>query len=409
MIQDIDETLSRLLVAELGRLPGCPVRDPEQITFAPPSEIEPVRDGEARVNLYLHDVRENVDMRDESFRTLRKPEEGLAGRRRGPVRLDLSYVVTIYAGDDPTTEHRLLSEVLGVFLRCLAAPVEHLAGSLEGKGPHALMLEVAQPEHLTNLDPPALWQALGGKLRPALSLVVNAPFDPFDTKWVRVVREAILGMGPAPGAPMSGAPVPASAARVSAAGLVLDQETEMPLLDAEVSVEEGAQQVWTDQRGFFCLTNLPPGSHTLRVRVAGYRRHEQRIEAPAPGRTDQLQPAVIALRRMTDEEAKEEEKKAAEEALNAPGLAPDGEHYRVSLSGRLRFPDGQTASFVPLRAGRQKTRTDADGIFALRDVPGDDRTLYAQVPGRGEVEVLLRGATATIAAPGARPDHKEGG
>lgn len=401
MIQDIDETLRRLLVAELGRVPGCPVRDPEQITFEPPAAAEAVRDGEAHVNLYLHDLRENVEMRDESFRVLRKPEEGMAGRRRGPVRLNVSYLVTVYASEDTAAEHRLLAEVLGVFLRCLVAPVEHLAGILEGQGPHTLLLEVAQPDHLANMDPPGLWQAMGGKLRPALSLVATAPFDPFDTKWIRVVREAILGMGPTPTAAMAGAPVPNSAARVSAAGIVLDQENEQPVVDAEVSVQGRGEQACTDERGFFCLTNLPSGGQTLSVRGRGYQRAEQHIEAPAPGRTDQLRPTVIALRRLSDAEAAAEEAASATEALNAPGLAENDRQYRVSLSGRLRFADGRTAGYIPLRVGRQRSRSDADGIFTFAEVPAQDQDLFAEVPGRGEVKVVLRGGAATITPPGA--------
>jgi hypothetical protein len=403
MIQDIDETLRRLLAAELIRTPGCPVRDREQITFDPPAEAEALRDGEARVNLYLHDLRENVELRDESYHLLRKPEEGLAGKRRGPVRLDVSYLVTVYAGDDPGSEHRLLADVLGVFLRCLATPVEHLAGALEGKGSNALLLEVAQPDHLANLDPPALWQSLGGKLRPALSLVVTAPFDPFDTKWTRVVREALLGSGPAPTAGMAGAPVPRSAARVSAAGIVLDGDSEAPIEGAAVRVAGRPEETETDERGFFCLMNLPPGAHTLNLWKRGFGRVEHAVEAPSPGRADQVQPTVIALRRLNDADAAAETAARAEEALNSPGLVEADREYHVSLSGRLRFTDGRSAGFIPLRVGRQKTRSDGDGVFYFSDLPaGGDRTLFAEVPGRGEVEVVSRGGAATIPPPAAR-------
>jgi len=402
MIQDIDETLSRLLVSELSRIPGCPIRDPGQITLDSPATAESIRDGEGRVNLYLHDLVENVSMRDESYRLIGKPEEGMLGRRRGPVRMDLSYLVTVYAGDEPAAEHRLLAEVLGVFLRCLAAPVKYLAGSLEGEGSHTLLMEIAQPDHRERTDPVSIWQAVGGKLRPALSLIVTAPFDPFDTKWMRVVREAVLGTGPVPMSGAPGAPVPASAARVSIAGIVLDQEGETPIIDAVVTVLGRPEEAITDDRGFFFLANLPPGAQTVYVDKRGYARLEHVAEVPPPGRTDRLQPAVIALRRLTDQEAADAEKEQAEAAINASGYAEGDHEYRISISGRLRFPDGRTASYIPLRAGRFKTRSDADGIFSFSDVPAGERTVYAEIPGRGEVEVVSRNGAATIPDP-ARP------
>src|SRR5689334_5394129 len=99
MITDVDETLRRLLTAELGRIPGCPVYEAEQISFEPPTEADAAQDGEARVNLYLADLRENLDLRDESLPIIKGAlAEMKAGLRRAPVRMDLTYLVTVHAG-----------------------------------------------------------------------------------------------------------------------------------------------------------------------------------------------------------------------------------------------------------------------------------------------------------------------
>ena len=45
MIDDLDTTLIRLLTFELERIPGCPVRDAEQITFESPVIAEMAQDG----------------------------------------------------------------------------------------------------------------------------------------------------------------------------------------------------------------------------------------------------------------------------------------------------------------------------------------------------------------------------
>src|SRR5579883_1494665 len=98
MIADIDETLRRMILTELASLPGCPIRDAAQVTFDHPSIAEGAQDGEARVNFYLMDIRENVDRRGEGLQVLRRPEEQKAGQKRIPVYIDLSYLVTAYAG-----------------------------------------------------------------------------------------------------------------------------------------------------------------------------------------------------------------------------------------------------------------------------------------------------------------------
>jgi hypothetical protein len=301
MLQDVDETLQRLLAAELAQTPGCPIFHPSQIAFDPPASAEAAQDGEAHVNLYLHDVRENLRLRDESYRTVRSPGKRMpfeVERRRAMVYLDLSYLVTVYAGDDPALEHRLLSDVLRVMLRYLAVPEQYLAGLLEGKGSNALLLAVAQPDHAAYTDPPGLWQALGGRLRPALSLVATGPFDPLETKWTKIVREAFLGMVPGTDPHTAPWPKDEDMNRV-VAGLVLDADNEEPLAEAEVSLEGMAATI-SDERGFFYLRGLPSGTHTLRVRRGGYGEAVYSFVTARAGDPEHLEPPIIGLRRLTD-------------------------------------------------------------------------------------------------------------
>lgn len=393
MLYDLDETLRDLLAAELERTPGCPIYDADQITFDPPGVAEAALDREAHVNLYLHDVRENLQLRDEGFRVSVKPEKGIAGIRRPPVILDLSYLVTVYAGEEPAAEHRLLSDVLGVLLRRLAVPEAHLQGVLRGLGPNAVALQTIQPDNETYKDPPGLWQALGGRLRPALGLLVTAPFDPFETKWTRIVREAALGFGPADMQNGRGErPGADKPTRVSVAGIVLDQATEQPVRGADVWAKNRPDdaRASTNERGFFFLLNQTPGALTLVVKSEGYREQEAPADVPPPGRPDQLQPVVVALRRLSDREFAQERAARRESAENAPAvLEPGRPARRASLSGRLLFPDGRPAAYVSVRAGQRRTSTDADGVYVFVDLPpssdGQTIAVFADVPGVGEV------------------------
>ncbi len=391
MIQDVDETLSALLSAELSRVPGCGITDRGQITFDPPGVAEGAAADSMRLNLYLHDVRENRSVRESGLRLTRKPGEDTVGVRRPPVNLDLSYLVTAYAGGDAAGEHRLLSEALGVLLRFQDVPGEYLRGVLEEQG---VTLAVAQPDHLASADPPALWQALGGRMRTALSLVVTAQFNPYETRWTKVVREMVIGVGL--GTPPHGPqrPLDVSSIRVSVAGVVLDQGAEAPLPGARVAVEGCPGEATTDAGGFFSLLNLPPGPHTLRVSRAGYRSREAQVVAPAPGHPEQLEPCVITLHPLGDAERALEAAARAAEARSLPGVADKGRLYHASLSGLLRREDGLPAAYVSVEAGGKRTTTDADGIYCFLDLPPGPHTITADLPGVG-----LREITPASAAP----------
>jgi hypothetical protein len=386
MIHDVDNAMSRLLATELARIPRCPVRDPEQITFDSPLIAEQAQDGEARVNLYLYDVRENRERREEGFR--RKPmnqQEQTVGVQRPPVQMDLLYLVTAHAGDDPPTEHRLLANVLGVLLRYDSVPAVHLAGDLTGQSDNSVSMAVAQPDHLA--DPASLWQALGGKIRPALTLLVTFPFDAHATIWTKVAREAVLALVRGAGEQEPGRPMGLSRVQASVAGIVVDQESGQPLLGVAVSAAGWEEEVTTDEQGFFCLLNLPPGPYTLHIVRRGWRALEYPVNVGPSGRLDQIEPTVIAMRRQDDEERAAAEAERGDAARNVPALMEAGRISRVSLTGTLRLPDGRPAAFIPVRIGAQRTATDAEGVYCFFDLLSGDQTVIAELPGYGDVEV----------------------
>jgi hypothetical protein len=340
MIADVDESLRRLLASELGLVPGCAVHHSAQVAFDPPAVAEAIGDGAARVNLYLHDVRENVDLRDEGFRSVRSTSRpgGEVGRKRAPVHLDLQYLLTVYAGDDSRSEHRLLTQVLGVLLRCLAVPPRYLNGSLAGLSGNAVRLQTAQPDALSAADTASLWQAVGGRMRPALQLKVTAPFDPFETQWTRGVREALFGLAPAEASaggastsstssgPNPAATVP-SKLSPSLGGIVLEGERETPLENVRVlyrpaSTSPGAspstsgasastfedwEEVQTDGRGIWAL-RVAPGEWSLKFEKAGFNTQEVQVLVPT-GAGEKAEPVVVAMRGL---EAAEKARRDAE-------------------------------------------------------------------------------------------------
>ena len=308
--------------------------------------------------------------------------------------------MTAYAGDDSAAEHRLLSDALTVLLRFADVPPEYLTGALEDQG---ITVSVAQPEHAASADPPALWQALGGRMRTALSVVVTAQYNPYETKWTRVVRELTVGVGV--GTPPHGPlrPLDLSSTRVGAAGVVLDQAEDHPLLGVTVSADGWDDTATTDARGFFYLLNLPPGPRTLRFRRAGYHPQEAQTVVPPVGHPEDLEACVVALRSLDDAERAEEAAAAVAAALNAPGMAEPGRVYHASLSGLLRREDGRPAAYVPVRAGGKQTTTDADGVYCFLDLPPGAHQVEVDWPGeRGRV---LLAAPRLDANGAAKPDE----
>ncbi len=411
MIQDVDETLRRLLAGEMAKLPGTSITAPSQITFDAPATAEGAADQTPRVNLYLHDVRENLQLRDDSWALVRKQREGIAGRKRPPVRLDLSYIVTAYAGGDSPKEHAILSDCLAVFLRAPFAPEDCLVGSLEGRGPESVLIQVVQPDDVAHTDPHNLWRVLGGHIRPAITVVVTTEFDPFETKWTRVVREAVLGLGQ--GVPPRGPqrPLEMGGVRVSAAGIVTSSDGQKPIPGVAVSVPGREERATSDSRGFWYILDLPPGPRKLRFEMRGYRTADVETVSPPPGRPDQLEPMVVSLQELPDPERATEEARLAEESLNVSSLVELERRYRVSLSGRLRFPDGRPAAYVPLRVGRHHTTSDIDGVYTFHDLPAGEHELVADLPGVGEVAVHASDGAGMLALPQEAPSQarEEGG
>ena len=383
MIRDVDESLRSMLSAEMCKIPGSPITEKNQITFEAPSVAETVSGEQLRLNLHLHDVCENNTLRESGFRLTRKPGEDTVGVRRAPINLNFSYLLTACARNDAAAEHRLLSDALGVLLRCGAVPTEYLSGELQEQG---MTLAVAQPDAQGGANPSALWQALGVPMRTALRLVATAEYNPFETRWTKVVRELVVGIGI--GTPPHGPerPLDLSSIRVSAAGVVLDQADERLLAGVVVSAEDWEACATTDGRGFFSLLNLPPGPRVLHFHCTGYHPQGCRTTIPSQGHTDQLEPCIIALHRLSDADLVAETTRRVTDSKNETALAEGSRVYHASLSGLLRLEDGRPASYVLVHAGGKQTTTDAEGVYCFFDLPPGPHTVIADLPGQGECE-----------------------
>src|SRR5712692_11535626 len=168
MIQYLDESLRALVRREA--LNGSDV----EISFDAPTKDWSARRNTPTVDLYLYDIREDLVRREMAWQPVRDKTGRVTDRRPPPRRFKLSYLVTAWT-QRAEDEHRLLSALLGCFLRHPTIPADALSGTLaQARQPIMLNIALPPPQDRSISD---VWSALGGELKPSLDLVVNAPFE----------------------------------------------------------------------------------------------------------------------------------------------------------------------------------------------------------------------------------------
>jgi Pvc16 N-terminal domain len=172
MLDDLDRTLEELLRRELSPSfvsPEAPT--PVTISFATPDQEFTRNVNLPTIDLFLYDVRENLELRNSNW-TVNRQSNGTALKQRPPVRVDCSYLITVWAKEhsDVRTEHRLLGEVMRVLLRYPKIPAVMMQGSLREQEPLPRALTLRPPQ-LQSLG--EFWQAMGGRPKPALNYTVT--------------------------------------------------------------------------------------------------------------------------------------------------------------------------------------------------------------------------------------------
>src|SRR2546427_6502661 len=171
MIQDVDESLRALVKRDA--LNGSKA----DIAFDAPNKEWSSRRNTPTVDLYLYDIREDLEQREVMWEDIRgdsRDSRLITERRPPPRRFKLSYLVTAWT-QRPWDQDPLLSALLACFLRNPTIPADALSGELaQARQPILLNIALPPPQDRSISD---VWSALGGELKPSLDLIVNAPFE----------------------------------------------------------------------------------------------------------------------------------------------------------------------------------------------------------------------------------------
>jgi hypothetical protein len=141
------------------------------VSFEAPDDEWGARVTKPTVNLFLWDVRKNMEERESGMDVV----EGDGGKKfRAPPkpRVDCRYLVTAWT-TDVKDEHQLLGSLLTAFLTNHELAPDYLQGSYAGVRPIPTM-KAALPNGEDNTD---FWTALGGQIKPGLDLLVTATVD----------------------------------------------------------------------------------------------------------------------------------------------------------------------------------------------------------------------------------------
>jgi hypothetical protein len=186
VIQDVDDTLKELLVREVP-LDTSAV----DIKFEMPTHEWSSKVSKPTVNLYLWDIRENLELRSvDRFVTRRDKETGTGTQDRAFVRVDLAYLISAWT-TDIADEHQLLGNILAALVRFPTLPTEVLQGSMQSQ-PLPLQAWIARPERMPN--PWDFWGHVENRMKSALSYVVTASVVPSTPEEVLLVKQTVTNI-----------------------------------------------------------------------------------------------------------------------------------------------------------------------------------------------------------------------
>jgi|SRR5215204_20988 len=274
MINDLSETL-RALLDDPNLASAFPELAAAQVVFDRPAEQ--FKPSQTTVDLFLYDVREDMELRSNEPTVERL--NGQAVIKRPPLRVACSYLLTAWpvgGGELPLQEQKILSQALMVLARHPTIPPSFLKGSLAGQEPPLPMM-ASRADGLKN--PSEFWTAVGNKLRPSVSVVVTISLDPFapETAPLVVTSDVRVGERTSPGETRLTAQTRQDIFRVS--GRVTDAGG-APVAGAEVALKGTGLRAEADADGRYSLGPLAAGTYKLRAQT-GQTVKEVNIVVPA--------------------------------------------------------------------------------------------------------------------------------
>jgi len=268
MFADLDETIRQMLI-QRGHLDSGEV----DIVFDMPTRDWAAGITRPTVNLYLYDIRENLDLKDPTPWRVRPGPNNTAVKSRPDFRVDLSYNITAFASE-VEDEHRLLARVLLTLLQNPMLPADLLQGQLVNQEIPAF---AAHPAGIIQ-SPADYWGALDNDIKPAIDYRLILRLDLQQEISVGLVLSSQLRVGyQANGNGLANA----EELLLQIGGRIHQKENpEQGISGVTVTLLERGLDALTDGQGRFRFSRVPRGRYTLAISVPGME--EQRAELAVP-------------------------------------------------------------------------------------------------------------------------------
>jgi Pvc16 N-terminal domain/Carboxypeptidase regulatory-like domain len=277
MIRDLSATLDALLTQ-----PGLPLElAAAQIIFDRPTE--PFNPPQTTVDLFLYDIRENVELRSNEPLYRRPLNQQFLDVEPPPMRIACSYLVTAWpvgGADLALQEHRLLSQVLQMLSHFPTIPPQFLQGSLVGQEPPLPMM-TAQTDAVKN--PAEFWTAIGNRLRASLNVTVTISVPVLDDVTTSIVTTIRTGYDLGEGV---------SEVLIQIGGRVTDLLGNA-VSNALVDVLNAGLRTQTDADGRYSFDSVPSGPITVRTVAVGFQPKTQVVSVP--GKSEDYEIALTPL------------------------------------------------------------------------------------------------------------------
>jgi len=238
------------------------------------------------IDLFLFDIRENVELRSNEPRITRT--NGQVSISRPPMRVSCSYLLTAWpvsGGDLALQEHRLLGQALLVLSRYAHIPAPFVKGQLVGQEPPLPMM-TAQSDGLR--EPYEFWSAIGNRMRPSIIVTATIGLDFLPPIVAPEVTVSQIHFGPRASATGTGLAATAGPPRFRIGGRVTDAASDA-VVDATVSVVEIGLTAKTDDEGQYQLGAMTAGTYTVRVQAGPTTKDVSVTVPPGPGSSYDIQ------------------------------------------------------------------------------------------------------------------------
>lgn len=266
MISDLDETIKKLLITK-GPFEPSQV----DIKFEAPDREWSASISKPTVNIYLYDIRENHELRGTEW-IIAKNTNGNATRKKNPSRVDVSYLITVWA-NDVGDEHRLLWQVMATLFRFPEIPDDIISGDLIGHL-YPIKATTAQPDGLFN-NPSDFWAALDNKIKASINYVITLPLDTELVFTAPLVRTKTIDVKPTNADTVT-------ERTVQVAGVIHKAgKPEESVREATILAKEAGMTAVINDKGFYTFTNIQPGKHTFEVVIAGKKIKDIAITIPS--------------------------------------------------------------------------------------------------------------------------------